>query len=181
MTPSCGQRDGNGSLAFGEIGPKQLAMPQAQLPIFPEGTSLITPELAFERRGDQVVYFNGQLPVFTHEQDDLATFRLFTTQLIVNGTASQGQIAKTFGLSLTAVKRCVKKFRERGSKAFYQAPAKRQGSKLTPERLTQAQELLDQGQRVPAISAALGVLASTLHKASDSGRLQAAKKKMPRR
>ena len=110
-------------------------MAQAQSPIFPEGTTLITPELAFERRGDQVVYFNGQLPVFTHEQDDLATFRMFTTQRIVNGTASQVQIAKTFGLSLTAIKRCVKKFRERGSKAFYHAPAKRQGRKLNPEGL----------------------------------------------
>lgn len=154
-------------------------MPQAQMPIFAEGTSLITPELAFQRRGDQVVYFNGQLPVFTHEQDDLATFRMFTTQLIVNGTASQGQIAKTFGLSLTAVKRCVKKFRERGSKAFYQAPAQRQGGKLNPERLAQAQGLLDQGWRVPAISAELGVLATTLHKAIASGRLQASKKKTP--
>ena len=152
-------------------------MPQAQLPIFPEGTSLNTPELAFERRGDRVVYFNGQLPVFTHEPDDLATFRMFTTQLIVNGTASQVQIAKTFGLSLTAIKRCVKKFRERGSQAFYQASAKRQGRKLNPERLQQAQGLLDQGQRVPAISGALGVLATTLHKAIDSGRLQASKKR----
>ena len=152
-------------------------MPQAQLPIFPEGTTLITPELAFERRGDQVVYFNGQLPVLTHEQNDLATFRMFTTQRIVNGTARQGQIAKTFGLSPTTVKRCVKKFRERGAKAFYQAPAKRQGRKLDSERLAQGQGLLDQGQRVPAISAALGVLASTLHKAIDSGRLHQKKRK----
>jgi transposase len=177
MTLSWGRSAGNGSLALDEIGHKDRNMPQAQLPIFAEGTSLITPELAFERRGGQVVYFNGQLPVFTHEQDDLATFRMFTTQLIVNGTASQGQIAKTFGLSLTAVKRCVKKFRERGSKGFYHAPAKRQGRKLNPERLRQAQGLLDQGQRVPAISAEMGVLASTLHKAIDSGRLQASKKR----
>ena len=110
-------------------------------------------------------------------KNDLASFRLFITQLIVNGTASQGQIAKIFGISLTTVKRCVKKFREGGSKGFYQVPAKRQGRKLDPERLAQAQGLLDQGLRVPAISAQLGVLASTLHKAIDSGRLH--QKKMP--
>lgn len=147
-------------------------MPQAQLPIFPEGTTLITPELAFERRGEQVVYFNGHLPVFTHQQDDLATFRMFTTQLIVNGTASQSQIAKCFGISRTVVKRCVKRLRQRGPKAFFTAPPKRQGHKLNPERLRQGQALLDQGWRVPAISAQLGVLASTLHKAIDDGRLQ---------
>jgi hypothetical protein len=150
---------------------EQSGMPQAQLPIFPEGTTLITRELAFERRGDQVVYFNGHLPVFTHPQEDLASFRLFTTQLIVNGTASQAEIAQTFGISLTVVKRCVKRFRERGAKAFYSPAAKRQGSKLTPDRLVQAQSLLDRGCRVPAISAELGVLASTLHKAIDDGRL----------
>ena len=127
MTPNRGRRAGNGSLALDEIGPKDRRMRQAQLPIFREGTSLITPELAFERRGDQVVYFNRQLPVFTHEQDDLARFRMFSTQLIVKGTASQGQIAKTFGLSLTALKRCVKKLRARGSKAFYQASAAASG------------------------------------------------------
>ena len=153
------------------MGHKDRAMPQAQLPIFPEGTTLITRELAFQRRGGQVVYFNGQLPLFTHEQDDLAAFRMFSTQLIVNGTARQGQIAQTFGLPLTTVKRCVKKFRERGWKAFYHAPAKRQGRRLNPERLAQAQRWLDQGQRVPALSAELGVLASTLHKAIASGRL----------
>ena len=65
----------------------------------------------------------------------------------------------------------MKKFRERGSKGFYHPPAKRQGRKLDPERLAQAQRLLDQGQRVPALSAEMGVLASTLHKAIDSGRL----------
>jgi hypothetical protein len=65
--------------------------------MFPEGTTLITSELAFERRSSQVVYFNGHLPVFTHEAEDLASFRLFTSQLIINGTATQGQIVRAFG------------------------------------------------------------------------------------
>jgi transposase len=154
-------------------------MPQVQLPIFPEGTTLITPELAVQRRGERVVYFNGHLPVFTHEPNDLASFRMFTTQLIVNGTASQREIAQCFGISLTVVKRCVKRYRERGPKAFFTPSPKRQGSKLTPERLAQAQALLDQGWSVPAVSAELGVLATTLHKAIGSGRLQKKRKTKP--
>ena len=51
-------------------------MPQIQLPIFPVGTTKITPELAFEKRDGKVVYFNGQLPVFTHAAEDLGAFRL---------------------------------------------------------------------------------------------------------
>ena len=152
-------------------------MPQVQLPIFPEGTTLITPELAVERRAGQVVYFNGHLPVFTHGMEDLASFRLFTSQLIINGTATQRQIEKAFGVPLTTIKRGVKKYREGGAKAFFASAPKRQGHRLTPERLDQAQALLEQGESVPAIGAQLGVLATTLHKALDAGRLRRPKKK----
>jgi transposase len=152
-------------------------MPQIQLPIFPAGTNIITPELAFECRDKRVVYFNGHLPVFTHDAADVASFRLFTTQLIVNGTASQAQIVRAFGVPSVTVKRCVKRYRQDGAKAFFVAPKKRQGSRLTPERLIQVQSLLDQGQSVPAISAQTTVLATTLHKAIDDGRLRQPSKK----
>jgi transposase len=152
-------------------------MPQLQLPLFPAGTTAINTELAFERREEQVVYFNGQLPVFTHTTQDLASFRFFTTQLIVNGTASQGEIVKAFGVPLTTVKRCCRLYRERGASAFFQPPARRQGHRLTPEKLAEAQALLDEGKTVPTISAQLGILASTLHKAIDDGRLKQFKKK----
>ena len=156
-----------------------LGMPQVQLPLFPVGTTHINPELAFERRGDQVVYFNGHLPVFTHRTDDLASFRFITTQLIVNGTASQGEIVKAFGVPLTTVKRCCRQYRERQGSAFFKPPARRQGHQLTPERLAQAQALLDEGQSVPRISTQLNILPSTLHKAIDHGRLKQLKKKRP--
>ena len=152
-------------------------MPQVQLPVFPHGSSPITPELAVQRKENQVVYFNGHLPVFTHQADDLASFRLFTTQLIVNGTATQGQIAKVFGVPLRTIKRCVKRYRQRGAPSFFQPAPKRQGHRLTPERLAQAQAMLDEGRSVPQMSVELKVLATTLHKAIDDGRLKQAKKK----
>ena len=152
-------------------------MPQVQLPIFPAGTTSITPELAFEKRDGRVVYFNGHLPVFMHAVEDLGAFRLFTSQLIVNGTASQGQIVETFGAPLVTVKRCVKRLREQGAGAFFKPARRKQGSKLTPERLAQAQSLLDLGGSVPAISQEMGVLKSTLHKAIDDGRLKQSIKK----
>ena len=155
-------------------------MPQVQLPLFPVGTTGITPELAFERRAEEVVYFNGHLPVFTHAVQDLASFRFFTTQLIVNGTATQGQIVKAFGVPLTTVKRYCRQYRKKGASAFFQPPARRHGHRLTPERLAQAQALLDEGQSVPVISAQLSILSSTLHKALDGGRLKPSKKKTRR-
>ena len=61
-------------------------MPQLQLPIFPEGTTLLTPEIAFECRERKVTYIYGHLPIFQHAQEDVASFRYFTSQLVVNGT-----------------------------------------------------------------------------------------------
>ena len=155
-------------------------MPQVQLPLFPAGTTAITAELAFERREEQVVYFNGHLPVFAHPAKDLASFRFFTTQLIVNGAATQAQIVRAFGVPMTTVKRCCHQYRVGGAGAFFKPPARRQGHRLTPERLVQAQSLLDEGRSVPEISAQLNILSSTLHKAIDAGRLRQSKKKKRR-
>jgi len=106
-------------------------MPQVQLPVFPEGSTPINAELAFGRKGDQVVYWNGHLPVFTHGFEDLASFRLFTTRLIVNPTASSGEIARALGVPLRTVKRCTQRYRERGAVAFFTPAPKREGRRLT--------------------------------------------------
>jgi hypothetical protein len=41
----------------------------------------ITVKIAFQRDAGKGYYFNGHLPVFVHEKRDLATFRMFTSQL----------------------------------------------------------------------------------------------------
>lgn len=148
-------------------------MPQVQLPVFPAGATAINDSIGVQCRDEKVVYLNGHLPVFSHEQNDLAAFRLFTTQLIVNGTATQGQIVRAFGVPLVTVKRMVKRYRTAGASAFFKPAPPREGSKLTPEMLAQVQALLDQGLSVPEAGAKTGVLANTLHKAIRAGRLVA--------
>src|SRR5271166_1035659 len=86
-------------------------MPQVQLPIFPAGVTHINSEVAFEERDGKVYYFNGHLPVFVHEKSALATFRLFSTQLVINGNATQAEISRAFGVPLVTVKRYVKLYR----------------------------------------------------------------------
>ena len=152
-------------------------MPQVQLPIFPQGTSHINPELAFKREAEQIVYYNGHLPVFTHAASDLASFRVFTTQLLINSTASYGQIAKAFGVPQRTLKRYTRRFRDQGMAAFTKPVVPRAGSRLTAEKLTQCQALLAEGLAVPEVSEKTGVLATTLHKAIQAGQLQAPKKK----
>jgi hypothetical protein len=58
-------------------------MPQVQLPIFPRGVTAITPEIAFQCEEGKIYYFNGHLPVFVHDKEDLAAFRLFSSQLML--------------------------------------------------------------------------------------------------
>jgi hypothetical protein len=56
------------------------------------------PRWPFEQRDGKVYYLNGHLPVYVHDKSDLATFRLFRTQLVINGNATQAQIARAFGV-----------------------------------------------------------------------------------
>jgi hypothetical protein len=157
-------------------------MPQVQLPIFPAGSVEINRDLACRTEGEQVIYYNGHLPVFTHARNDLASFRLFTSQLIVQGSATQGHIAKAFGVPLVAIKRATKLYRQRGAAGFFVPKARREGSKLNSEKLEQARALLVQGHPLLVVSEQTGVLSDTLRKAIAARRLPALKKrKRPRR
>src|SRR6516225_5057490 len=144
-------------------------MPQVQLPIFPQGVTPITSEIAFQCEEGKVCYFNGHLPVFIHDKDDLATFRLFSSQLVINGNATQAQITRAFGVPLVKVKRYVKLYREGGTAAFFAPTKKRSASKLSPSVCQEVQALLDQGLEVPEVGRRMGILANTLHKRSAQG------------
>ena len=100
-------------------------MPQMQLPIFHEGVHLITPHLGYQREGTDIVYLHGMMPVFLHQSDDMASFRMIVSQFYINGNAKQAQLVKAFAINPLALKRWVKKYREGGPKAFYEARGRR--------------------------------------------------------
>jgi transposase len=156
---------------------KKSGMPQIQLPIFPFGSVEINDQLGCRVDGETVSYYNGYLPVFMHGKHDLASFRMFTSQLIVQGSATQGQIAKAFGVPLVSIKRSTKLFRTQGAKGFFVPKPRREGSKLTEEKLEQAKRLLLQGEPLTVVGKAIGILVDTLRKAITAGRLPAVKKK----
>jgi transposase-like protein len=142
-----------------------------QLPIFPDRVTHITAEIAFHRDAGKVYYFSGHLPIFVHEERDLATFRMFTSQLAINGNVTQAQISRTFGVPLVTVKRYVKLYRQGGVHAFFAPQKRRTGHKLTAEVRQHAQTLLNKGLAVPEVGRRVGILANTLHKAIRDGRL----------
>lgn len=150
-------------------------MPQLQLPIFPQGVTLITNEIAFQCKDGIVTYFYGHLPVFQHGKDDLECFRLFTSQLVINGSVRQADIVRAFAIPRVTVKRYVKLIRQQGAKGFFVPPRRRSASVLKGEVGTRAQALLDAGKSVPEVARELDVLPNTLHKAIRSGRLHKVK------
>jgi transposase-like protein len=154
-------------------------MPQLQLPIFSEGMTLINQNLGFVRKGDTVTYFHGNLPVFSHDVNDKRTFRMFTSQLYINGTASQAEICRAFGVTKTSVLRSVKLYREKGMAGFFEEPNRRGAAVLTPPVLEKIQELLDAEGFIPDIAKELGLKADTLRKAVQAGKLHKPQKKRP--
>ena len=94
-------------------------MPQTQLPFFPEDIKLINMHLGFQKREGIVYYFNGSMPIYQHPEGDIRSFRLFTSQVVVNGNVKQAEIVKAFGVSVISVKRWVKKYREQGAAGFF--------------------------------------------------------------
>ncbi len=148
-------------------------MPQGFLPFFPSGITHISSIVAFEKRDGKITYFNHMMPIFSHAEDDEPSFRMFMSQLYVNGVVKQSQIVKTFGVSDTAVKRWVKLYRKSGPEGFYEN--RRTGSKprvLTFDALEEVQHLLYEGLSYADIEMKLEIKADTIRKAVDSGRLK---------
>jgi hypothetical protein len=87
-------------------------MRQGQLPIFPKQATLINLNVGFENRDGIVYYFHGHLPLFHHDEKDMKSFRLITSQIVDSGVAKQMEIVRAFGVSVISVKRYVKVFRE---------------------------------------------------------------------
>jgi transposase len=151
-------------------------MPQGMLPFFPNGVTQISEALAFKKEDGKVVYFNYQMPVFIHDEDDQKTFQMITSQFCVNGNAKQAEVIRAFGVTPISVKRGVKKYREGGPKAFYQRAKGRGASKLTPAVLAKAQSLLNTGSSTPEVAEKLNLKSNTVTKAICEGRLNRPKK-----
>lgn len=169
--------DGEGS----DVGSKFPGMAQLQLPVFPEGVTHLSRDLGVICREGRVSYFYGTLPVFAHAAKDLKSFRMFTSQLYLEGKVKQSTLVRVFGVSAISIKRAVKLYEQAGAGGFWRPRPTRGPSVLTSEVLRQAQEQLDGGRSLQEVAAALGVKYDTLSKAVRDGRLrETLKKRTPR-
>lgn len=146
-------------------------MPQMLLPIFPYESTSINPLLGFMRKDDMVYYFNGMMPIFSHPVTDLNSFRLITSQLVVNQVASQRDIMEAFGVSKISVKRYVKIYRQEGADGFFKPRKGRGCNVLTKQVLLKIQGYLNEGRSVSSICKEMGLKSDTVNKAIRDSRL----------
>ena len=155
-------------------------MPQVQLPMFAQGVTSITRELGYEKRDGRVTYFNGAMPVFSHAEDDLATFRLITSQFCANGNCKQPDIVRAFGVPLSTVKRYCSLYRRKGPAGFYAPRARRGAAVLSKSVVHRVEAMLSEGQEATQVAEALGIKYNTLYKAIVAGKVHAPEKKRAR-
>src|ERR1039457_5396768 len=96
-------------------------MPQLQLPIFPAGVTEINSQIAVQTEAGRAFYLHGHMPVFQHEEQDVRSFRMFTSQMIEGGTVKPKESVRTFGVPMLTVKRYMSLSRGQGSKGFHEA------------------------------------------------------------
>jgi hypothetical protein len=147
-------------------------MTQLQLPVFPEGITPLSRDLGVGCQDGYVSYFYGTLPVFRHRVQDVRSFRMFTSQLYLEGKVKQSRLVRVFGVSPISVKRSVKLYEQGGPGGFWQPRPTRGPAVLTPAVLQQAQAQLDQRHTLRAVAAQLHVKYDTLQKAVRARRLQ---------
>jgi transposase-like protein len=154
-----------------------FTMPQLQLPIFLDGVHNISADVGYEKRDGKIVYYCGSMPVFSHDEDDMDSFRTITSQLYVNGNVSQAAIVRAFDIKGQALKRWVKRYQTDGPGTFFKPRETRgKATVLTPLVLEKAQAHLDNGLSVSQVAATLEISYDTVRKAVSDGRLTKQKK-----
>lgn len=144
-------------------------MPQGILPIFPPGTTCINDILSFDIKDELVTYYNGFMPIFSHNKNDNQTFRLILSQFYINGSATQAELVRATGIPSITLKRAVNLYRNEGPKGFF-AESKRGGPRvLIPEVVLEAEKLLEEGISEAKVAEQLNIKLDTLKKAIRRG------------
>jgi len=151
-------------------------MPQLLLPLFTEEFTLINNLVGYEKRDKKVYYFNGQMPLFEHREDDRNSFRLACGMLCHNNWTRQHEIVSTFGISKASIRRWEKQYREQGAGGFFNGQPRRKPRVLTKEVVSKIENSLGRGEDLNEICKELGIKKNTVAKAIKSGRIELKKK-----
>ena len=146
---------------------------QLLLPIFSPEIKLITESLGVLSNDGIVIYNLSGLPIYSHAENDLTSFRFITSKFILEGLCSRRNISTCFGVSYDSVKRYVSKLNKEGDTAFFRN-RDYQGScyKLLPDVLVRMQKYLDEGKNNCEIAKLEKVTEGTIRYAIKRGKLK---------
>jgi transposase len=147
-------------------------MPEALLPMIPDGASQINGLISVVCQDKQWTYFCGVIPIFKHPENDHQSFRMFAAQLCCQDICTQAQIIRTFSISKSCILRSVAKYRQEGINGFYRPRKGRGPTVLTAQVRARAQGLLELGHSRREVADELGINYDTIRKAIDQGRLR---------
>jgi len=144
---------------------------QAILPLIPNGATPISDTISVFSENDRCTYFCGINPIYSHDVNDINSFKLFTSTLVNEGACKKSDIVNCLGVALSSVKRSLKKLRMHGASSFFERRKVRRGTIFTRALLESVQQLLDEGATRQAVCSEYKIKISTLKKAISSGRL----------
>jgi len=131
---------------------------QMQLPIFPQTTKLINASVGFFEKDNFVFYLHNGSPIYCHDKNDLNSYRFTIANLITTNLCTPTELSRALGVSNRNMQRYAKTLRTKSAKWFFNRPDKQYDAhKLTPDKLHEAQELLDQSIPVLGVAKQLGV------------------------
>ncbi len=146
------------------------------LPGFPEGAIKIGNASILKKEG-QVTYFSGMDNLFSHSENDKASFRYAICMMIENGHFRASEVERSeLAIAKSTLMHWLKKYREEGPRTFFKPPKVRGRKVITDAIARESGSLLDQGYTLAEVARQLGVNESTLRKSHKAGNIPRKKK-----
>jgi len=146
---------------------------QQILPIFPDDIKMVNYQVGFKKMDDFVHYFVNGMPVYCHEKSDKNGYRFVLATLVNNKFCSIKELSEALGVQKKNVERYAKSLRDHGMGYFFNRKETRgQCHKFTPEKIKEAQRLLDLGHSQYGTAKALGVSESAIRYHIKAGTLK---------
>ena len=113
------------------------------------------------------------MPVYCPEENDKNGYRFVLATLVNNGFCSIRELSEALGVNKKNVERYAKDLRDKGMAHFFSRKETRgQCHKFTPEKINEAQHLLDHGHSQYGTAKAIGVSESAIRYHIKAGTLK---------
>jgi len=146
---------------------------QTTLAVVPPTAYIVSPRLAIDRDGEQLVAYSASDPIYTCRLDDRDGIRLAAGMLSHLRLGGVQALADALGVSRELVRRNRKLFAEGGVEAVRSRKTGPKGAhRFTGPLRTRAQRCLDQGGTIRGAAKEVGLSEGTLRHAIRAGRLR---------